>query len=83
MYIPIQDTIVCEQANRRPDVIRQIIYEDEEQVRPDLRPIPGARGIALGLDLRLGHLKQLVQCDFNKILYAHRDHNTLLAMFVP
>ena len=33
MYIPIQDTIVCEQANRRPDVIRQIIYEEEEQDR--------------------------------------------------
>ena len=31
MYIPIQDTVVCEQANGRPDVIRQIIYEDEEQ----------------------------------------------------
>ena len=31
MYIPIQDTVVCKQANRRPDVIPQIIYEDEEQ----------------------------------------------------
>ena len=36
MYIPIQDTIVCEQANRRPDVIQQIVYEDEEQVADDV-----------------------------------------------
>ena len=26
-------TVVCEQANRRPDSIRQIIYKDEEQDR--------------------------------------------------
>ena len=31
MYIPIQDTVVCEQANRRPGVNGQIIYEDEEK----------------------------------------------------
>ena len=61
MYIPIQDTIVCEQANKGPDVIRQIVYEDEE-TGLDLGPIPGAHWIALGLDLRLGHLKQLVEC---------------------
>ena len=28
----------------------------------DLGPIPGEHRIALGLDLRLGHLKQLVEC---------------------
>ena len=30
--------------------------------RAGLGPIPGAHRIALGLDLRLGHLKQLVEC---------------------
>ena len=33
IYIPIQDTVVCWQANRRPDVMRQIVYKDEEQDR--------------------------------------------------
>ena len=31
MYIPIQDTVTCEQTNRRPDVIRPIVYKDEER----------------------------------------------------
>ena len=28
----------------------------------DLGPIPGPHWIAMGLDLRLGHLKQLIEC---------------------
>ena len=49
-------------AKRGPYVIRQIVYEREEQDRnSDLGPIPGAHHIALGLDLRLGRLKLLVK----------------------
>ena len=31
IYVPIQDTVVREQANRRPDVIWQVIYKNKEQ----------------------------------------------------
>ena len=33
IYVSIQDTVVREQANRRPDVIRQVIYKNKEQDR--------------------------------------------------
>ena len=31
MYIPIQYKVFSEKANRKPDVIPQIVYKDEEQ----------------------------------------------------
>ena len=34
MNVSIQDTVVHEQANRRPDVIRQVVYKNKEQDRP-------------------------------------------------
>ena len=34
MNVSIQDTVVREQANRRPDVIRQVVYKNKEQDRP-------------------------------------------------
>ena len=33
MYVSIQDTVVNEQVNRRPDVIRQVVYKNKEQDR--------------------------------------------------
>ena len=33
MYVSIQGTVVREQANRRPDVIRQVVYKNKEQDR--------------------------------------------------
>ena len=33
IYVPIQETVVCGQANGRPDNIRQIVYKDKEQDR--------------------------------------------------
>ena len=61
IYLPIQDTVVGEQANRRPDVIRQVVYKNKEQDRSLNRPL-WVHGITLGLDLRLDHLKLLVEC---------------------
>ena len=46
--------------NRRSGVIGHIVYEDGTS--PDLRPIPGAHRIALGLDLRLCRLKLIGEC---------------------
>ena len=33
MYVSIQDIVVREQVNRRPDVIRQVVYKNKEQDR--------------------------------------------------
>ena len=37
-YVPIQDTVVPEQANRRPDVVRQVIYKNKEPDHPKTDP---------------------------------------------
>ena len=33
MYVSIQDTVVHEQANRRPAVIQQVVYKNKEKDR--------------------------------------------------
>ena len=66
MYVSIQDTVVCEQANQRSDIIRQIIYKDEEQDDP---------WITLGLDLRLDYLKLLVECAETVTYRSTLSHN--------
>ena len=38
MYVSIQDTVVREQANRRPDVIRQVVYKNKERIGPKTDP---------------------------------------------
>ena len=31
MYVSLQDIVIREQVNTRPDVIRQVIYKNKEQ----------------------------------------------------